>query len=70
MQTSTIPTPLKSGNIITDGTVDAILVITKLMMQRDNALAAAKGKDFFALPFSPFLNAPSAPIIKNGTKKE
>ena len=47
--TSITPRPLKSGNIITEGMVEVIRVITRLMTQREMADPAAHNNMFFLL---------------------
>lgn len=56
------PNPLNMGNIITEGTALASLVITRLITQRDSALAVAHEK--YLTRFSLFLG-----IIKNNNTK-
>ena len=74
MQTEMIPTPLKSGNKITEGTRPARLVITKLMMQRESALPRAGSHRAFTSPFfsppSVCLGSKHKEIKRNATRKE
>ena len=48
-ETKIIPNPLKRGNMITDGTVADILVITKLITQSEIAEPREHGKEVFKI---------------------
>ena len=68
--TKTMPMPLNRGNMITDGTFPAMLVITKLIMQRENALPAANGSMLLTFLFCAFSRWIKILIIKQGMKNE
>lgn len=73
IHTNIIPKPLNNGNKSTDGTLPERLVITKLIIQRDNALPSAQTQTsnlFFFSSQASFLSLRKQEIIRKGTTNE